>query len=690
MKIRWINFISGFLVFVMLCLYAFPLEVNAAPASSPKPNPVSSPATPASPPQPFDLGLPVPTAGQEIVQIEIRGNRQVPSEKVMDQVTSKIGDLVDETQLRRDVQAIFDMGFFSDVKVDRVKVEKGVKVVFLVVENPTVRSINIQGAALVPVSKLTDLMKTTTGQILNTRALYQDVLTINQYYESLGYTDPTNHVVDMSWSPDGTVTLKIQEGLVIRAIQIQGNTVYPTAKLRPLIHAQVGQVFNRKQIESDLGNIADLYKNDDYVLTGLKGNINPDGTVIIDITETRIEAMRIEGNVKTKNYVIYRVIKTKVGDVLRSRRIQKDVERLNNTGFFETVNVEPQEGTAPGKVIVVWKIKEQRTGTASLGIGYSGGNGANRGGLAGAVSLSEKNIMGTGQAAFVQWQRSTLVESISFGYTNPWIDRHEDSISISFFNSNFFNQALVIPGTNPPQFSFYDDHRSGGSVTLGRPVFDEDTHAYVSLAHETIATSGIAPSAAGLPIFNNVVQGNVNSGSTSLVRDTRDDVFDTSHGSFYSASYERAGPPFGGTFEFNKYQGDVRQYFPFVLHTTLAFRVLAGVGKGNLPITDWYILGGSDTLRGYTVNRFIGTRMFLGSTEVRFPLGKQNVFKGAAFVDVGQAWQPGEQVNLGNMTMDYGFGIRMKLPNLGLGIVRLDFAFGKEGNRSVIGIGQAF
>lgn len=625
---------------------------------------------------------------QPIVSVEVEGNKLVPRDQILEVLSTKTGEALEEAKLNRDLHSIYDLGFFTDVKAEKVKTEKGLKLLFLVVENPIVQQIEIQGNSIVQSSKLFSLMKTTSGKILNTRTLYGDVLVINQYYENQGYTDPSNHVVDLSWSKEGKVGLKIQEGIVIREIQVHGNTVYPEARIRSLVKTKVGDVFNRKSIEADLGNVANLYKDDDYILTGLKGNIKPDGIVIVDITETHVESMRVEGNLKTKDYVIYRHIKSKVGDVLRSKRIQKDIERLNNTGYFEKVNVDPEEGTEPGKVALVWKIKEQKTGTASLGLGYSGGGGSNRGGLTGAVSVSERNIKGTGQAAYIQWQRGVFVNSFSIGYQNPWIDKQEDSVSVSFFNSNFFNQNQVIPGTNPPQFSKFSDRRVGGSLTVGRPVFDEDTRVFVTFKHESISTSGVL--SLFLPVQSTAVAGSVNSLAPAITRDTRDDVFDTSKGDFYSASYERAGPPFGGTFEFNKYQGDIRKYFPLPHNFTLAFRVLGGLGRGNVPITDWYVLGGSDTLRGYDLSRFIGTRMFLTSGELRFPLGKQKIFKGALFFDAGNAFQPGQQVSFKKLPSDYGIGIRMNLPNLGLGIIRLDFAFGGDGTRSVIGIGQSF
>lgn len=627
-------------------------------------------------------------AGEQVSQVEVNGNKLVTSDQILEAVSTKIGDTLEEAKLQRDVHSIYDLGLFTDVRVETVKLDQGTKVVFVVVENPIVNDIEISGTQIVPNSKILSLMKTTTGKILNTRTLYGDVLAINQYYSNEGYTEPSNHVADLAWSKEGKVTLKIQEGIVIKSIVIRGNTVYPESRIRPLVHSQVGDVFNRKKIEADLGNVAKLYKKDDYILDGLKGNISPDGIATIDITETKVEGMRVEGNTKTKDYVIYRQIKTKVGDVLREKRMQKDIERLNNTGYFETVNVEPEEGTEPGKVILVWKVKEQKTGSASFGIGYSGGGGAGQGGLSGAISVSERNIRGTGQSVYLQWQRGIYANMVSLGFQAPAIDKAEDSIAVSFFNSDFYNQIQALPGAAPVQFQFFSDHQTGGNLTVGRPVIDEDTHVFLTYTHESIATFNISAPAgftASPPI-----QGTIVSLAPSLVHDTRDDVFDTTRGNFVSASYERAGTPFGGSFQYNKYQGDLRGYFSAPFNSTFALRFLGGWGTGNLPITNWYVLGGPDTLRGYDLNRFIGTRMFLTAGELRFPLGKQKMFKGAIFAEAGNAFQPGQTVTLGKLFTDYGFGIRVKLPSLGLGIIRLDYALGGEGSRTVIGIGQTF
>ncbi len=630
--------------------------------------------------------------GSRIVQIQIVGNRFVPSSKILEMISSKIGTRFNRRKLKEDVRTVYDSGYFQKVSGNHYHLSSGIKLVFTVKENPIVKKVVITGTRLIPLNKIESFMKTVPGKILNTTTLYQDVLAINDYYASQGYSEPTNHVVNLAWTKSGIVKLKIKEGIRIKTIDIKGDTVYPLAEIRSRIHSKIGEVFNRKKMEQDLGRIARLYKEDGYVLSGLKGNIKPDGTYVVDITETIVQGMRIEGNKITKPYVIYRYIHTKTGSALNRKRVRNDLRRLHETGYFTSVKVEPEPGTKPGKVVLVWRVREARQGIASIGIGYAGASGLYPGGLTGDITISENNIKGTGQGANITWQRGPYVSEIDVGYNNPFLDKQEDSISVQYFNSDYYNLQQYLPSISNPsalQLATFQDHEAGETLTWGRPIIDQWTHIFATLTHENVFANGIDYTFSSILVP--FTQGTINEASFTLIRDTRDNPMNPKKGVYYSATYGKGGAPLGGDFNFDQYEAEARRYFTFHGKYTLAFRVMGGLDSGDIPITNWFTLGGPDTLRGYTLDTFLGTRMVLGQAELRFPLGHSKTFQGALFYDIGNTWLPSQTVNLGQLFHDYGVGIDVNLPNLGLGIIRLDFAFGgTQGTRTVIGIGQAF
>lgn len=623
-----------------------------------------------------------------ISSIEIIGNKEVPLESILEIVKSKAGEALNRDRIKRDIQAIFDIGYFTDVKVEFIEEEGGTKVIFQVIENPVIKKIELTGTKIIPEDGLKKLMRTQIGGVLNSKSLYGDVIAINDHYEELGYTEPPNHVTDMQWNPEGELRLAITEGVIVTKIIIKGNTVYSTEKLTGLVKAPIGEFFNKKKLEEDIGRIAAVYNEGDYLVQGLKGTISPEGVVTISVLEAQVESIVIQGNKKTKEKVIRHQIRTKVGEIMRGFKIKKDHQRLQNTGFFEKVEVVPEEGSAPGKVKLVFTVKDQKTGFATAGVGFSGGGASRGGGLSGTISYTDRNLGGTGRSVSFGWQKGSLVSVLNFTFVYPFLDEADSSIGLTYFNSTLDKQRQTLPNTDPVRYALYRDRRVGGRVTFGRNV-TEDLRAFLSLKTEKLRATP-SPTDDFPDIIPDPTNGTLNSVSLVGIYDTRDDVFSTHNGAYYAATAEKSGEILGGDFNFLKYTGEFRQYIPHLKKNTIAVRLMAGGSGGSLPLAEKFVLGGSDTLRGYTLNRFIGDQFILFSSEYRFPILGSKIFSGAFFVDAGNVWQKGEKFGLKELKNDYGVGVRVAIPALGIGAVRVDFAFGGEGSRAVIGIGQSF
>jgi hypothetical protein len=82
---------------------------------------------------------------EKIVKITILGNEKVAEDVIRSNVKSKENAALSIPQVKRDLKAIYDMGFFSDVIIDLRDVEGGKEVIFIVVEKPSIRNIRISG-----------------------------------------------------------------------------------------------------------------------------------------------------------------------------------------------------------------------------------------------------------------------------------------------------------------------------------------------------------------------------------------------------------------------------------------------------------------------------------------------------------------------------------------------------------------
>ena len=624
----------------------------------------------------------------KITAIIIEGNNTVPTDEIIKVMSMKIGDPLIASKVQRDIQSIFDLGMFTDVKIDQRYFIGGVKVIFTVLENPVVKNIVFEGNTVVDSEKLLSLMETKVGNILNTKTLYGDTNSINQYYnDELGYLLKPTHIKDVNWTESGDLKIKISDGMVVNDIEIVGNTAYTTEQLRSYLTFKKGELFNQKIAKADTDKIAALYEKDDYILDTIRPTADPaTGLVTIKIVEAIVEDIKVEGNTRTKDYVVFRHMNTKVGQILKRKRIQKDLERLNNIGYFSSVNIEPEAGSEIGKVVLAIKVKEQKTGQVTLGLGYTGGgSGAVRSGVTGGVSVSERNFKGTGWGASTQFQAGVNSDFFNVSVFNPAINSNRDSLSFSFYTQNYKELTQVVPESNPVQYSYYDDKRTGFVVSYGHPLSEFFT-VYLALKTERIklTRSGISDYE---PI--GMFDGRANSGTLSAVYDNRDDLFNPKTGTFISASVQSAGGFFGGDEEFTKTQLEIRKYIPVGKNMTLALRAWGGIVNGDsFSSSDVFYLGGADSLRAYHDNIFMGDRMILLNAELRFPIAKLTVLSGAIFVDAGNAWFEGQGSS--KLHTDAGVGLRLTLPTLGLGVIRLDYATGDEGSRVTIGFGQSF
>jgi outer membrane protein assembly factor BamA len=122
--------------------------------------------------------------------------------------------------------------------------------------------------------------------------------------------------------------------------------------------------------------------------------------------------------------------------------LRRDYERLNNLGFFEKVEPVTKPGPDPKKpyaFTLVWNVKEQRTGQANVGVGYSGG--PNGTGLTGNIGFAQNNLDGTGNGASVKFERGARISDASASFSIPFLGKTQRSQKYSLGASIFTQQT---------------------------------------------------------------------------------------------------------------------------------------------------------------------------------------------------------------------------------------------------------
>ncbi|MCK5248177.1 hypothetical protein KAR02_14830, partial [Candidatus Bipolaricaulota bacterium] len=79
-----------------------------------------------------------------VLDLSVEGNDEIKLRDILEVVHFEVGDAIEEADLRAASQAIYDLGWFDEVALDRDELEDG-NVIFQVVENPVIQEIVITG-----------------------------------------------------------------------------------------------------------------------------------------------------------------------------------------------------------------------------------------------------------------------------------------------------------------------------------------------------------------------------------------------------------------------------------------------------------------------------------------------------------------------------------------------------------------
>ena len=539
----------------------------------------------------------------------------------------------------------------------------------------TVTAVKITGMTTVAESTVLAAVKTKTGEKANPDTIKQDLQSI---YEMGYFFDVT---ANFSEVPEGVqVTYTVMENPVLKEIIVKGNTKVTTDKIKSIMTVQTGSTLNAKLLNDNMRAIEQYYHDQGYILARVSDvNMGKDGVLTATVNEGTLEGITVKGNEKTKSYVITREIKLKTGEAFNVKDARRSMQKVYNLGYFEDVNMKLNPGREPNAVVLETSVIEQKTGTFSIGAGYSKADG-----IIGIIEVGDNNFRGIGDKIKVHWEfggSGSDNRNYEFSYTKPWLDAKQTSLSFSFYNMtneyDHYKAGGVLDST-------YDRKRKGMELTLGRPANDFVTN-FVTLKNRTDShVKHISGTDYSQEPYLSDNFGTTRSLTLSRVFDSRDNVFNATEGKRYSLTAEFAGKSFGGDFNFNKYTAEGRQYLKVGKSQVVALRLTAGYANGNMPDSGKFAVGGSDTLRGYNDDEFKGDKMLTLSAEYRFPVASK--VQGVFFTDFGRAWDD-EGYKLTDLKGSAGVGVRITTP---LGPIRLDYARGSSGAKTHFSFGGQF
>jgi len=546
-------------------------------------------------------------------------------------------------------------------------------------------AVEVDGLKTIPQEIVMEVVKVKVGDTLTEDAVRADMQAISDL--GLFFN------VSARFHPDlGGIRLvyEVVENPKVKSIAFQGNEAVSTDKLDLLMSIKPGEILNVKKLNGDLERILKYYYNEGYSARISDVNVSEQGDVTIVLEELRVSDVRVEGNTKTKEYVIRRQITVKPGELLNVNKLRDDQRRLVNLGIFESVDIKLDLDEAKTGYIVTYVVKEAKTGSAAFGAGWSSAEG-----FIGYIEVAEDNFLGRQQRVNINWQFGGGQNSYELGFYDPWLDNQRTSLGLSLYSRtsrvdrNWDSESYQLIGeSDTPDKVRYSEQRKGGSVSVGRPL-NANTRASLSLRIDAAKLVPLPAEGEEQPVWawapGKDPSGETRSLTLSVVNDTRDYYMNPTSGSLKQVSVEMAGGILGGDYTFGKYQAAGSVYREVFRNQVLALHVATGLSTGTLPPQEQYRIGGAESLRGYDYGEFYGDKMVLANAEYRFQIIKG--LQGVVFVDTGGTWLKGESMDLADLSTGAGAGVRIDTP---IGMLRIDYGVGKRGGQVYFSFGQMF
>lgn len=648
-----------------------------------------------------------------IASVSFEGNKAYRDRILENKVEIQINQVLNERSVKTDAATLKEFylkkGYFKvrvDYNIDRNPGTGYGNVTFKITEGGKfkIKKVDFVGNDELKSGKLRGKMKTKKWGFLSVLSgagkfdsdqFEDDLENVRETYRKEGYLDVDVDQTKVQFSYPSKkklkIDIKVEEGKQYRVgkIEFAGNETYKEDILSLLLRVRTGDIYRPEKLDQDVEAIEDFYGQFGYMETRVRMNRIPNvKTGDIDLSyqvyesdKFLVESIDLEGNTKTKSTVIIRELSLGPGSSFDSVRMESSRMKLENTRYFENVNITPQSTNIPGRKDLKVSFMEGRTGNFSFGAGFSS---LEKGVF--FVELTQSNFdifnwrgafQGDGQKFRLKAQLGSSTSQLVLAFEEPWLFERRLALGFQIFRTSTnleerFNSDSLVSG-----FEVYMRKRLFGLVE-GRLTYgfsDQDYDQFNDLDPEDLLRNSI---------------GATSSLNLLLLRDTRDRIINTFSGNRISLDLTYAGDFLGGDFDFVKAELQNAFYLPITRRNTQTIEVLlrAGVVEKTqdsiiVPREQRFFLGGPNTLRGFEY-REVGPREddnprgyavggnTYGMVSVEYSIGFTDGFRGALFYDGGFVNKDARDFSFDTYWNDnYGAGIRINVMGTPL---RLDYA----------------
>ena len=399
----------------------------------------------------------------------------------------------------------------------------------------------------------------------------------------------------------------------------------------------------------------------------------------------------VMGNEHTRDSVILREMKTKVGSVFHVAAIEEDRKRIQNLLLFTRVEIYPSQAGADKVALII--VVSERWHFFPYPLFFRNERSWDKWSY--GAGVLHNNIRGLNNKLLTELWFGYNPGGM-FSYVNPWFggDNHF-YYKLNIYSMNMKSKTLQYL----PRF---DEIYRGFSATFGKR-WGYHTYATAVLGYDYI----LYPQEYQFLMPSGKVYQHAPSFGLAFRYDTRD-LYEYPRSGWFVDVYVKE-TTFPKQIDYLLFGADVRHYVKVYKNTALALRGAVDLSRGKIPVYSRFYVGYKERVRGQFYTQIEGENRAVGGLELRIPLlpvryinldypgailghYAQNLPFGISlglFVDAGATWFQREFSSDRDYLGGFGGGLHFHVPYVD--VFRLEYAFDRHLNGQIVmDIGAAF
>lgn len=436
------------------------------------------------------------------------------------------------------------------------------------------------------------------------------------------------------------------EPAAINEIMFSGNTVFPDSALRRAAGLPLGSRLDYRQLAEACRKLDEQYRLRGYNLLEPPQPTwdGSSGRLVFKIREAKIERVTLEGNRRTKSWVVMQNFPLRGGMLFSPEKVSRGVTDVYATGLFERVSALLEPGKEGPSLKLL--LKEKNYEQLRLGAHYQTDWESE-----GFADFLDGNLFGTGTEFKTRLQYGVRRQLYEAAFKT-------DRIFKTYLTSRlgvFLYRERWRSYSNFENFLPYRERRWGGFWSLGQQIYRLGVVSAELRAENFVY---------GNETYNGQLYKHRSLSLRSVV-DTRDRNPFANRGAYNVVSLSVASKALGGNLNYRKAGAFISHFLPVGRSLVFEPQINAGLTSGDLPEPELFRQGGKDFFAGSPKKGFFGRQFLVLGAGFRAKLWGR-VHPSIRW-DLEKRWIQAEEFNL----QDFFYGI--------LGELEVDTPIGPAG-----------